>query len=92
MSVCGPSITKTTLPADAWYPFPINVFWIRFILYTLQILAILHTGLCIAVDYMIAMMFWYCTARLEMLGNKIKSVLSSYKLGLCVEEHQKLIM
>ena len=88
---CGPLIIKTTLPADAWYPFSINIFWIRFILYALQILAILQTGLCIAVDYMIAMMLWYCTARLEMLGSKIKNVTSNYELGLCVQEHQKLI-
>ena len=89
---CGPSIMETMLPVGAWYPFSIDVVWIRFILYALQILAILQSGLCIAVEYMIAMMLWYCTARLEMLGSKIKNVGSNYELHLCVEEHQKLIM
>ena len=89
--MCGPLIMKKTLPADAWYPFPIDVFWIRFILYALQILAIVQAGLGIAVFYMIAMMFWYCTARLEMLGKKIESIACNYELELCIEEHRKLI-
>ena len=89
--LCGPLIMETTLPADAWYPFSIDVFWIRCILHPLQIFAILQTGLTIMVYYMIAMMLCYCTARLEMLGRKIKSVVSNYELRLCIEEHQKLI-
>ena len=89
---CGSLITKTPLPFEAWYPFSIDVFWIRFILYSLQILAVWQTGLTIMVHYMIAMMLWYCTARLEMLGRKIKSAACHYELRLCIEEHQKLIM
>ena len=89
---CGPLIMDTALPVDAWYPFSIDVFWIRFILYSLQILAIFQTGLTFTVNYMIAMMLWYCTARLEMLGRKIKNAGSNYELRLCIREHQKLIM
>ena len=89
---CGPLIMGTTLPSEAWYPFSIDVFWIRFILYFLQILAISQAVLSITVYYMIAMMLWYCTARLEMLGRKIKSADCNNELGLCIEEHQKLIM
>ena len=92
MFSCGPLIMGTTLPSEAWYPFSIDVFWIRFILYLLQILATLQTVLDIAVSYMIATMLWYCTARLEMLGRKIKSAACNNELRLCIEEHKKLIM
>ena len=90
--LCGSSIIERTLPFNAWYPFFIDVFWIRFILFSLQILAILQVGLNLSVYYMIAVMLWYCPARLEMLGKKIKSAASNYELRLCIEEHQKLIM
>ena len=92
MFSCGPFIMATTLPANAWYPFSIDVFWIRFILYSLQILVIFQSVLNITVNYTIAMMLWYCTARLEILGRKIESAACKYELGLCIEEHQKLIM
>jgi len=64
---CGPLFLSINLPMEAWYPFSTETPYTRTILYILQVFAILQTGFCITVDFMIAMFFCYSAARLEML-------------------------
>lgn len=88
---CGPLFLSISLPMEAWYPFPTDNFHTRSILYILQVFAILQTGFCITVDFLIAMFFWYSTARLEIVGQELKQITHERQLKKCIQKHQEII-
>ncbi|KAL6434399.1 hypothetical protein ACFW04_006062 [Cataglyphis niger] len=89
---CGPLFLSINLPMEAWYPFSTNTPYTRGILYILQVFAILQTGFCITVDFMIAMFFWYSAARLEMLGQEFQQITHESHVKNCIQKHQEIIM
>jgi len=88
---CGPLFLSISLPMEAWYPFSVESIYIKAILYILQVFAILQTGFCITVDFMIAMFFWYPAARLEMLGQELQQITHENQLKKCIQKHQEII-
>ncbi|KAL6434398.1 hypothetical protein ACFW04_006062 [Cataglyphis niger] len=89
---CGPLFLSINLPMEAWYPFSTNTPYTRGILYILQVFAILQTGFCITVDFMIAMFFWYSAARLEMLGQEFQQITHESHVKNCIQKHQEIII
>lgn len=88
----GPIFMTQILPADAWYPFAINVFTLRHIvIYIQQVLAILQTGMCITVDFMVAMLLSYGSTKLELLAMDIKEIRNIKELDECIWKHQDCI-
>nr|XP_012232394.1 PREDICTED: uncharacterized protein LOC105678012 [Linepithema humile] len=88
---CGPLFLPINLPMEAWYPFSTDTFYTRSILYIMQVFAILQTGFCITVDFMIAMFFWYSAARLEMLGQELQQITHENQIKTCIRKHQEII-
>ncbi|XP_011701238.1 PREDICTED: uncharacterized protein LOC105457958, partial [Wasmannia auropunctata] len=88
---CGPLFLSINLPMEAWYPFSVENTYIRGILYILQVFAILQTGFCITVDFMIAMFLWYPAARLEMLGQELQQITHENQIKMCIKKHQEII-
>ncbi|XP_071642067.1 uncharacterized protein [Temnothorax longispinosus] len=88
---CGPLFLSIHLPMEAWYPFSIESIYTKVILYVLQVFAILQTGFCITVDFMIAMFFWYPAARLEMLGQELQQISHKNQTKTCIQKHQEII-
>ncbi|XP_014484690.1 PREDICTED: uncharacterized protein LOC106749578, partial [Dinoponera quadriceps] len=88
---CGPLFLSINLPMEGWYPFPTDATYIRGVLYILQVFAILQTGFCISVDFMIAMFFWYAAARLEMLGQELQQITHESQVKSCIRKHQEII-
>ncbi|XP_025075662.1 uncharacterized protein LOC105433326, partial [Pogonomyrmex barbatus] len=88
---CGPLFLSITLPMEAWYPFSIETTYAKGILYILQVFAILQTGLCITVDFMIAMFFWYPAARLEMLRQEMQQITHENQIRTYIQKHQEII-
>lgn len=76
---------------EAWYPFSIENIYTKGTLYVLQVFAILQTGFCITVDFMIAMLFWYPAARLEMLGQELLQITHENQMKKCIQKHQEII-
>lgn len=76
---------------EAWYPFSTEGTYIKGILYVLQVFAILQTGFCITVDFMIAMFFWFPAARLEMLGQELQQITHEKQMKICIQKHQEII-
>ncbi|KAF3054642.1 Odorant receptor 379, partial [Nylanderia fulva] len=89
---CGPLFLSINLPMEsAWYPFSTETPYTRCILYVMQVFAILQTGFCITVDFMIAMFFWYSSARLEMLAQELQQITHENDLKTCIQKHQEII-
>lgn len=88
---CGPLFLSIDLPMEAWYPFSVESIYIKITLYVLQVFAILQTGFCITVDFMIAMFFWYPAARLEMLGLELQQITHENQMKTCIQKHQEII-
>lgn len=88
---CGPLFLPINLPMEGWYPFPTETFYIKNVLYILQVFAILQTGFCVTVDFMIAMFFGYATARLEMLQQELQHIMHESQVKLCIQKHQDII-
>nr|AXM05252.1 odorant receptor [Campoletis chlorideae] len=88
---CGPLVMDINLPADAWYPFPIDLPIVRYSVYLTQILAILQTGICVTVDITVLMMLGYISAGIEILAGRLERVIDDSDLGQCIIEHQRII-
>lgn len=88
---CGPLFLSIKLPMEAWYPFSTDAPHIRSIIYVMQVFAILQTGFCITVDFMIGMFFWYTTARLEMLALELQQTTHECQMKSCFRKHQEII-
>nr|XP_034179661.1 uncharacterized protein LOC117604073 [Osmia lignaria] len=69
-----PLFSKQELPADGWIPFSIEPIGIYCIVYFAQVYCILQTALSFSFDYVIAILFCYTAARLDILGTKMGQV------------------
>lgn len=92
MFISFPFFTDNKLPADGWYPFPIDSIPIQSLLYVSQSIVILQSGLGISVDFMIATLLWYCTVRLQLLANELVRTRNSHCLRNCIRKHQHLTL
>ncbi|XP_043288519.1 uncharacterized protein [Venturia canescens] len=88
---CGPLVMDVDLPADAWYPFSMDLQLVRLSVYLSQVLAILQTGLSVTVDITVGMMCWYTSASIEILARRVSRVVSESDLSQCIIEHQRII-
>lgn len=87
----GPLFLSINFPMEAWYPFPVENIYTKIILYIWEVYAILQTGFSITVDFMIAMLFWYPAARLEMLGQELQQITHENQMKKCIRKHQEII-
>ncbi|KAG7197283.1 hypothetical protein KM043_018405 [Ampulex compressa] len=88
---CGPLFLSTQLPGEVTYPFSIEEPMRRFVLYVLQVFVILQTGFGIIVDFIVAMLFWFPAARLEILGLELEKAKKENQIRTCIKEHQEII-
>ncbi|XP_011639241.1 odorant receptor Or2-like [Pogonomyrmex barbatus] len=61
------------------------------IIYTIQVYAVMQSGLCVSVDLMFAVFFLYSSARLEMLCLEIQTAKNKRQINSCIKKHQKII-
>ncbi|KAK0158663.1 hypothetical protein PV328_009639 [Microctonus aethiopoides] len=88
----GPLFMFQILPADAWYPFQIELSSvIYYFIYLQQVLAILQTGMCITVDFMVAMLLCYASTKLEILSLDFQHISTDEQLSECIKKHQECI-
>lgn len=89
---CGPLVTQSLLPADTWYPFPIEIFSTGyFLLYIQHVFTIMHTGMCITVDFMVALLLSYLVARLQTLKITFRKAGTVRDLNACIQQHRDII-
>ncbi|CAL1679889.1 unnamed protein product [Lasius platythorax] len=89
--ICAPLFVPLEFPLDVWYPFSTEPLLLKFILYIMQIFTIAHTIFCLDVDIMIAVFFFYSTARLEMLAFEIERATDEDHVVSSIKKHQEII-
>lgn len=89
--ICAPLFMPLEFPLDVWYPFSVKSLLLKFILYIMQIFTIAHAVVCLNVDVMIAVFFFYSTARLEMLAFKLERATNEDHVISCIKQHQEII-
>ncbi|THK33169.1 uncharacterized protein LOC107043060 [Diachasma alloeum] len=88
----GPLVMSSILPGDTWYPFPIEIFsTVYFLVYIQQVVAIIQTGMCITVDFMVAYLLSYLSARLQILNIEFRRVGNRRHLHACIKQHLEFI-
>ncbi|EFN74033.1 hypothetical protein EAG_14617, partial [Camponotus floridanus] len=88
---CGPLLLLTKFPIEVWYPFPIESPIAIRIFYTIQVYCIIKTGLNFMPNFILAILFLYSSARLEMLCLKIQNAKNKRQINSCIKKHQKII-
>lgn len=88
--ICAPMFLPLEFPLDVWYPFSTKPPLLKFILYFMQIFAIIHTVFCIGVDVMIAVILFYSSAKLEILAFEIQQTINEIYLISCIRKHQEI--
>lgn len=86
-----PLFSKQELPADGLIPFSIEPIGIYCIVYFAQVYCILQTTFSFSFDYVIAILFCFTAARLDILGTKMGQVNCCELLVSCIKEHQEII-
>ncbi|OAD57318.1 Odorant receptor 49b [Eufriesea mexicana] len=86
-----PFFTGQELPADGWIPFSIESYGIFCTIYVVEAYCVLQTGFSIFVDFMIAILFSFSAAKLDILGMKLRHVKSYDMLVSCIKEYQEII-
>lgn len=89
--MCAPLFMPLEFPLDVWYPFSMKSLLLKFIFYIMQIFTIAHTAVCLNVDIMIAVFFFYSTARLEILAFKLEQATNEAHVISCIKQHQEII-
>ncbi|XP_011301215.1 uncharacterized protein [Fopius arisanus] len=88
----GPLVMSSILPADTWYPFPIEIFsTLYFLVYIQQVFTIIQTGMCITVDFMVAFLLSYLSARLQTLNIEFRRAHGERELHACIAQHLDFI-
>ncbi|XP_018396153.1 PREDICTED: uncharacterized protein LOC108774517 [Cyphomyrmex costatus] len=89
---CTPAFTSRKFPSEGLYPFPTESPFVIFIIYTMQVCAIVQCGLsCGSMDFLFAAFFLYSSARLEMLCLEIQVTKNEKEINSCIKKHQKII-
>ncbi|XP_012538102.2 uncharacterized protein LOC105837676 [Monomorium pharaonis] len=89
--ICGPLFLADEFPAPAKYPFSIEHFLMKSIIYLQQSLVAFQTVAAISVDYNIAILLLYCAARIELLTQKIRNVKNERELNMCIKLHNEIL-
>ncbi|CAK9821663.1 Odorant receptor 49b, partial [Anthophora retusa] len=87
----APLFSAQELPADGWIPFSMKPLGVYCIVYFVQVYCILQTIFCISVDFMIALLISFTSAKLDILGMKLRKAYDYGVLVSCVKEHQEII-
>ncbi|XP_050454883.1 uncharacterized protein LOC126853313 [Cataglyphis hispanica] len=87
--ICAPLFMPQEFPLNAWYPFSMEPLLRKIILYVAQIYATTYTIFSLNVDIMIAVFFFYSTARLEMLALEIEQA-NEFHIS-SIKKHQAII-
>ncbi|KAL0131483.1 hypothetical protein PUN28_002781 [Cardiocondyla obscurior] len=88
---CTPIFTAKKFPTDGLYPFPTESPLVIFIIYAMQVYAVVQCGFCVSVDFMFAVFFLYSAARLEMLCLEIQTARNEEHIDTCIKKHQEII-
>ncbi|KAI4488299.1 hypothetical protein M0804_005147 [Polistes exclamans] len=86
-----PLFTENDVPGDAMFPFNLKPLHIKIPVYALAVILLFQTALCVCVDFMIAMLMWYSSTKLEILGLKLGNATDKYKIRDCAKEHQEIL-
>ncbi|KAI4498867.1 hypothetical protein M0802_006042 [Mischocyttarus mexicanus] len=86
-----PFFTDNEIPGDAMYPFNLKPLYVKIPMYTLDVIVLFQTALCVCVDFMIAMLMWYSATKLEILGLKLGKATDKRKIIDCAKEHQQIL-
>ncbi|XP_043288490.1 uncharacterized protein [Venturia canescens] len=84
-------VTKTEFPLDNLYSSSNDTDINRICVRTLQYFMILEPMCLLSGDFMIIMLLWYCSARLELLGESMHHVHDPIELRKCARRHENII-
>ncbi|XP_043497568.1 uncharacterized protein LOC122521152 [Polistes fuscatus] len=87
----APLFTDNEVPGDAMFPFNLKPWHVKIPVYALDVILLFQTALCVCVDFMIAMLMWYSSTKLEILGLKLGNATDKYKIRDCAKEHQEIL-
>lgn len=86
-----PFFTENDVPGDAMFPFDLKSLFVKIPIYSLDVILLFQTALCVCVDFMIATLMWYSATKLEILGTKLEDATDKYEIKDCAKEHQKIL-
>ncbi|KAG8041088.1 hypothetical protein G9C98_002076 [Cotesia typhae] len=89
--IISPLSVPQPFPNIAEYPFPVDGHPTFEIIYLQQSIATIHCMSIPVFDCQIAMLLWYASARLELLGEEFQNVTSNFQFIECVRKHQYLL-
>lgn len=90
-TICWPLILPQEFPTYAKYPFSVEQILIKIIIYSHQSLVGIQAAAGMCIDCIIAILLFYCAARLELLYQKIRNVKNEYELDACIKLHNKIL-
>lgn len=89
--ICGPLFLPQQFPTDAKYPFSVQYYPLKIIIYLHQSLVGLQASAGMCIDCTIALLLFYSSARLEILALKVRSVKNEHELDACIELHNQIL-
>lgn len=89
--ICGPLLLLQQFPTHAKYPFSVEQYPTKSLIYLHQSIVGLQAsaGMCIEVN--IAMLLFYSSVRFDLLGQKIRNVTNEHELDKCIQLHNEIL-
>lgn len=88
--ICGPLFLPQEFPTHAKYPFSTE-HPIKSIIYLHQSVVGFQAAAGLCIECNIAILLFYCAARLELLAQKIRNVKNENELDACIKLHDKIL-
>lgn len=89
--ICGPLFLPEEFPTHAKYPFPVERYAVKVIIYMHQSLVGLQAAAGMCIDVNIAILLFYSAARLELLDRRIRNIANERELNECIKLHNEIL-
>lgn len=89
--ICGPLFLPQQFPTDAKYPFSVEHYPVKSIIYLHQSLVGLQASAGMCIDCSIAILLFYSAARLEILAQEIRNVKTECELNANIKLHGEIL-
>ncbi|KAI4498865.1 hypothetical protein M0802_006040 [Mischocyttarus mexicanus] len=89
--ICSPLYTNQKFPTNAKYPFAVDHFPIREIIFLHQSLVGLQVSAGMCIDCQLAALLWHVGAKFEVLSKNIREFKNMEELSSCIKRHQEVL-
>lgn len=89
--ICGPLLLPQRFPTHAKYPFSVEQYPIMCIIYLHQSIVGLQAAAGLSIEINIVILLLYSSARLDLLGQKVRNVTSEHELDICIQLHDEIL-